>query len=144
MGSNVTQSLSQLNIPHVIIDLDPKTISDLRDREIPSVYGDAGNRRILHEAGIENAAVLVLAIPDPKSVRLALDHAKLLNANIDIIARTHSDAEFEFLQGRSISGIVRPETEASIEIVRHILCQLKMPEAQVEEIIAAQRRICTK
>ncbi|MCD6568380.1 MAG: cation:proton antiporter [Dehalococcoidia bacterium] len=144
VGSNVAQLLSQLNIPHVIIDLDPKTISDLRDREIPSVYGDAGNRRILHEAGIENAAVLVLAIPDPKSVRLALDHAKLLNANIDIIARTHSDAEFEFLQGRSISGIVRPETEASIEIVRHILCQLKMPEAQVEEIIAAQRRICTK
>ncbi|MEA3442021.1 MAG: cation:proton antiporter [Chloroflexota bacterium] len=142
VGGNVARLLSQLAIPYVAIDLDPKTISELREQGIPCVYGDGGNQKVLYEAGITHAAVLALAIPDPAATRLALDHAELMNANIDIIARTHSNSEFEFLQSRGISGIVQPETEASIEILRHILCRLNMPEAEIEEIIASRRKIC--
>jgi len=142
VGGNVARLLSQLAVPYVAIDLDPKTISELREQGIPCVYGDAGNQKVLYEAGITHAAVLALAIPDPAATRLALDHAGLMNANIDIIARTHSNSEFEFLQSRGISGIVQPEMEASIEILRHILCRLNMPEAEIEEIIASRRKIC--
>ncbi len=142
VGSNVARILGQLAIPYVVTDLDPKTISELREREIPCVYGDAGNQKVLYEAGIENATSLILAIPDPVAVRLALDHARRINPKLDIIARAHSDSELEFLQSRDVSEVVRPETEAGIEIVRHILCRLGVSEATVEEIMSNQRRIC--
>jgi CPA2 family monovalent cation:H+ antiporter-2 len=142
VGSNVARILTGLAIPYVVTDLDPKTISELREREIPCVYGDAGNQKVLYEAGIEDATSLILAIPDPVAVRLALDHARRINPKLDIIARAHSDSELEFLQMKGVSEVVRPETEAGIEIVRHILCRLGMPEAKVEEIIAGQRKIC--
>ena len=142
VGSNVARLLGQLGIPYVVTDLDPKTISELQEKGVPCVYGDAGNQKVLYEAGVKDATALVLAIPDPVAVRLALDHARRINPNLDIIARAHSDSELEFLQRRDVSEMVRPETEAGIEIVRHILCRLGMPVAEVEEIIASERKVC--
>ena len=142
VGSSVAWFLGQLAIPYVVTDLDPKTISELRRKEVPCVYGDAGNPNVLYEAGIKDATALVLAIPDPVAIRLALDHARRINPNLDIIARAHSDSELEFLQKRGVSETVRPETEAGIEIVRHLLCRLNIPVATVEELISSQRNIC--
>jgi Kef-type K+ transport system, predicted NAD-binding component len=142
VGSNVARILGQLAIPYIVTDLDPKIISELREKGIPCVYGDAGNQRVLYEAGVKNAAVLVLAVADPVAVRLALDYARRINPNLDIIARAHSDSELEFLQSRGVSEVVRPETEAGIEIVRYILCRLNVPMATVEEVISSQRKIC--
>lgn len=141
VGGTIAQILSQLAIPYVVTDLDPKTISELREREIPCIYGDAGNPNVLHEAGIKDAAVLALAMADPVAVRLALDYARQVNPSLEVIARAHNDSEFKFLQTRGVSGVVRPETEAGLEIVRHILCRLNVPAAEVEETIANQRKV---
>jgi CPA2 family monovalent cation:H+ antiporter-2 len=131
-----------LNIPCVVIDLDPKTISALRGQEVPCIYGDAGNQKVLYEAGIKDAAALVLAIPDPVAIRLAFDNARRINPNLDIVARVHSDSEFELLKKKGVSETVRPETEAGLEIVRHILCRLNIPQNTVEEVISNERKTC--
>jgi CPA2 family monovalent cation:H+ antiporter-2 len=142
VGSSVAWFLGQLSIPYVVADLDPKTISELRRKEVPCIYGDAGNPNVLYEARIKDATALVLAIPDPVATRLALDHAKRINPNLDVIARAHSDSELEFLRKGRVSEAVRPETEAGIEIVRHLLCRLNIPVATVEELISSQRKVC--
>jgi CPA2 family monovalent cation:H+ antiporter-2 len=142
VGSAAADILGQLAIPYAVIDLDPKTISELREKGVPCIYGDAGNQKVLYEAGIEDATALVLAIPDPVSVRLAFDHARRIKPELDVIARAHNDFELEFLQSRGVSAVILPEMEAGIEIARYILCRLGMPAAKVEEIIASQRRVC--
>ncbi len=144
VGHNVAHILGELNILYVVVELDPKTISDLRAQGIPCVYGDAGNIMVLTEAGIHNADVLVLAIHDPIAIRLALDHARRINPGLDIIARAHSTSELEFLQRKNVSEVVWPETEASIEIARHVLCFLNIPMATIENIVAQQRNICVR
>jgi CPA2 family monovalent cation:H+ antiporter-2 len=144
VGSNIARILSQLAIPYIVVDLDPKTISELREKGVPCIYGDAGNQKVLYEAGVKDAAVLVLATADPVAARLAFDHALRINPGLDVIARVHSDSEQEFLQSKGVSEVVRPEMEAGIELVRHILCRLGMPEAEVEEVIASQREICPR
>jgi len=142
VGGNVARLLKELAILYVVTDLNPRTISELRVEGVPCVYGDAGNQRVLYEAGVKDAVALILAIPDPVAVRLALDHSRRINPNLDIIARAHGDSELEFLQKRGASAVVLPETEASIEIIRHLLCRLNMPVSKVEEIIANQRKTC--
>ena len=141
VGKSIARFLSQLAIPYVVTDLDPKTVSELRERGVSCVYGDAGNPNVLYEAGIKDARVLVLAIADPVAVRLALDHAQRINPSLDIIARAHSSSEFEFLQKRGVPEVIRPEIEAGIEITRHILYQLKVPVATIEDILSSQRKI---
>ena len=142
VGRTIAWFLGELSIPYMVTDLDPVTISELQERGVPCVYGDAGNPNVLHQAGIRDASILVLAVADPVAVRLALDHARRLNPSLDIIARAHNDSEFQFLQGRGVSEVVQPETEAGIELVRHTLCRLGLPEEKIAELVASQRRVC--
>jgi CPA2 family monovalent cation:H+ antiporter-2 len=142
VGGNVAKLLSQLEIPYLVIDLDPATISSLRDQGIPCIYGDAGNREVLSQAGLKDAALLIIATPDPTAARLTLDHALSINPQLDVIARVHSDLELDFLQGRGASELVQPEVEASIELVRHTLCRLGWPDNKVQELIGSWRRTC--
>jgi len=142
VGGNVAQMLSQLEIPYLVIDLDPATISNLRGRGIPCIYGDAGNEGVLSKAGLKDAALLLIAIPDPMAARLALDHALRINPRLDVVARVHSDFELDFLRGRGASELVQPELEASIELTRHVLCRLGLSEDKVQEFINNWRRTC--
>jgi len=142
VGSNVAQMLSQMEIPYLVIDLDPATISSLRDRGIPCIYGDSGNREVLSQAVLKDAALLIIATPDPTTARLTLDHALNINPRLDVVARVHSDFELDFLQGRGASALVRPELEASIELLRHTLCRLGFSEDKVQEFLGNWRSTC--
>lgn len=142
VGGNVAQMLGQLEIPHLVIDLDPTVISNLRDQGIPCLYGDAGNREVLPQTGLKDAALLVIATPDPMTARLILDHALRINPQLDVVARVHSDSELDFLRGRGASSLVQPEFEASIELVRHTLCRLGLGEDKVQEFLSNWRRTC--
>ncbi len=139
VGSNVAKFLEHLNIPYVVIELNPVAISTLRDNMVPCVYGDIGNPNVLSEARIKQASILVLAIEDPVAIRLALDHAQRINSKLDIIARAHNDTEFEFLESKGVSEVVRPEMEAGIELARHILYRLGISPVTVDKIIGKQR-----
>jgi len=37
--------------------------------------------------------------------------------------------------------VIRPEIEAAIEITRHILCQLKIPVATIEDVVVSPEEI---
>jgi CPA2 family monovalent cation:H+ antiporter-2 len=142
VGSNVAQMLRQLEIPCLVIDLDPAVISSLRDQGIPSIYGDAGSWEVLSQAGLREAALLIIAMPDPVAARLALDHARWINPQLDVVARIHSDFEGDFLREGGASELVRPELEASIELVRYTMCRLGLPEDKVQDFIGNWRRTC--
>ena len=139
VGINVARFLEHLNIPYVVVELNPVAISTLRDNMVPCVYGDIGNPNVLSEARIKQASILVLAIEDPVVIRLALDHAQRINSKLDIIARAHNDTELEFLESKGVSEVVSPETEAGIELARHILYRLGISPVTVDEIIGKQR-----
>ena len=139
VGGNVAQMLKQLEIQYLIIDLDPTVISRLRDQGIPCFYGDAGNPEVLSKGGLRQAALLIIAMPDPASARLTLDHAHRLNPQLDVVARVHSDFELDFLRERGASELVQPEFEASIELVRHTLRRLGLPEDKVQDFISTFR-----
>ncbi len=139
VGINVARFLEHLNIPYVVIELNPVAISKLRDNMVPCVYGDIGNPNVLSEARIKQASILVLAIEDPVAIRLALDHAQRINSKLDIIARAHNDSEFEFLESKGVSEVVRPEMEAGIELARHILYRFGISPVTIDKIIGKQR-----
>ncbi len=144
VGGNVARMLKELNISYLVIDLDPAIISDLRSKGIPCVYGDAGNLEVLSRAGLKGAALLLITMPDPMATRLALDHALRINPELDVVARVHSDFELGFLRDRGASELIQPELEASIELVRLVLCRLGFPESRIQDFINLQRVKCPR
>ena len=70
-----------------------------------AIAGNAGNERVLERAGIEDASVLIVAVPDPLAVRQIVSSAHRLNRRLDIVVRTHSASESAYLRGRGVGDL---------------------------------------
>ena len=66
---------------------------------------------MLEEAGIRQAAKLVIAIPEGFEGGAIAEHARALNPGILVFARAHSDEEVEHLERLGVDHVVMGERE---------------------------------
>jgi CPA2 family monovalent cation:H+ antiporter-2 len=131
VGSAVAEALDTFRVPWVAIENDPDIVRGLRERGIPSLFGDAGQRRLLESAGAGHAALAVVALPELERTRQAVRHLRLLNPALPILARTHQRAEHERLRQAGATEIIQPELEAASTLIRHALRRLDLPRDRV-------------
>jgi CPA2 family monovalent cation:H+ antiporter-2 len=131
VGSAIGESLETFGVPHVVIELDPDIVKGLRSRGIPALFGDAANRRLLEEARVDGAALVVLALPEIEGARLAVRHVRALNPRVPILARAHEVAGGESLARAGATEVIQPELEAAATLIRHALRRLLLPQDRV-------------
>jgi len=139
VGNSLARVLERRKLSYLVIDLDPQVISALHAREIPCIYGDAGNPEILAHAQLDKARVLICTFPDSISVELTTRNALRINPRLDIVARVHRDVDAELLKGIGVSEIVRPEFEAGLEITRHTLHRFGVSGPEIQLILTGLR-----
>ncbi|MFQ5826480.1 MAG: cation:proton antiporter [Dehalococcoidia bacterium] len=139
VGRNLSLVLEEHHVPYVVIDLNPQVISELRERGVPAIYGDASNPVVLSRSLIPKARVLVLSYPDPLALIGAATNALKINPDLDIVARVHRDSEAELLERLNITELVRPEFEAGLEIIRHTMRCYGMGFTQIQHIVHGLR-----
>ena len=81
------------------------------------------------------AKAIAIALPDPSSTRILLQSAKEINPHIDIVARSHSDREIDFLTQLGATEVVQPEFEAALEMGRQILDTVGENEREIAGVI---------
>ncbi|HEX2035186.1 MAG TPA: NAD-binding protein, partial [Chloroflexota bacterium] len=69
----------------------------------------------------EHARILIVAIPDALATRQIVEYARATHPHLDIVVRTHSDAEAAFLARKGVSEAVVGERELALEMTRHAL-----------------------
>jgi CPA2 family monovalent cation:H+ antiporter-2 len=121
VGRVIAATLRQRRLPFVVIEQDPRRVRRLRAEGIAALLGNAANPLLLQQTNLEQARVLIVAVPDPIATRQIVDHARLRNPDLDIVARTHSTAEAAFLLQRGVSEVVHGELELALEMTRHTL-----------------------
>jgi CPA2 family monovalent cation:H+ antiporter-2 len=131
VGSAVAEALETFGLRHVAIDNDPDVVRGLRERGIPCFYGDSTRRRLLHAAGVEHAALAVVALPVADQARRAVGQIRALNPTIPILARTHDRAHHEALRRAGATEVIQPELEAASTLIRHALRRLSLPRERV-------------
>lgn len=131
-GGNLATILRKYDIPYVVIELNPRTVSDLCSQGVPCIFGDAGNPRILSLARAESARVLALTCPDSMAQSEATAYVKQANPGIDVITRLTDLGQPGPLKSLGVSEVVDPAFEASLEFVRHILGYYGVPGPEVE------------
>lgn len=127
VGGYIGKVLGQTNISYVVIDLHYRTLSELRKRGIPSIYGDAINRDILKLANISDAKGVIIAIPDIVTNELILNNIRSLNPNAQVIIRAHRPEDIARLSIRGVKNIIEPEFEAALVIAKRILRSANVP-----------------
>ena len=131
VGSAVAEALDTFRVRWVAIEKDPDIVRGLRERGIPSLFGDAGQRGLLESAGAGQAALAVVALPELEGTRQAVRHLRTLNPGLPILARTHERAEHERLRQAGATEIIQPELEAASTLIRHALRRLDLPRDRV-------------
>jgi monovalent cation:H+ antiporter-2, CPA2 family len=109
----------------------------LREAGLPVIYGDATRPDVLAGAHLERARLLVVAAPDAYQARAILDLARRLNPDLEVIARTHSDAERAWLEQHGAAQALVGERELAVSLTRSALRRLgAVHDAELAELAA--------
>ena len=119
VGAPVAEALEEEGIPYVVVEQNREVTEALRDRGLPVVYGDASRPGILDHAHLERARLLVVSAEDAFEARRIVEHARVVNPEIDIVVRTHSDAERRELEKMGVGRAVVAERELALAVVRY-------------------------
>ena len=138
-GRNVAQALRRLDVPFVVVDLNPMTVHEVTAGGGISVYGDARQEAVQRAAGVQRARCVVAAVADAASTRAIVAAARRLNSRATILARTRYLREVEPLDELGADEVIPEEFETSIELAGRVLCLYGAAPRVVEQEKAALR-----
>jgi CPA2 family monovalent cation:H+ antiporter-2 len=130
VGGEVGTALETFGVPYLVIEVDPDIVETLRGRGISCLFGDATHERILEDAGIESASLVVLTMPEGDKNHIVVQRVRHLNPGVPILTRAHSSSNQEALLEAGASEVVQPELEASVTMILRALGYLKLPPEQ--------------
>ncbi|HHW19665.1 cation:proton antiporter [Thermodesulfovibrio thiophilus] len=134
-GRNLARILKEINIPYVILELNPDTVRKMKKKGEPIYYGDGTSPEILHKLGIHRAKMLVIAISDPLATRKIVQIAKTENPKIHIIVRTRFVTEIDELRKLGANEVIPEEFETSLEIFSRVLHHFGIPRNKIVQML---------
>lgn len=120
IGSYIGRSLIMANIPYVAIDYNLFIVERARRAGVNIIYGDPTDIDILDYAQMEEAIILVLAVPESQAQEAIVLNAKKLNRDIYIISRVHRKEDQVRMKDLGVDQVIQPEFEASLSIIKKI------------------------
>lgn len=119
VGSVIAASLREQGVPYIVIEQNLRFAEQLRQEGVPVIYGDAAWPEVFEAAGPERARLLVIAVPEKSAVRRILAEARAINPALEIVARTHSRAEAEWLKQQGVGRVVMGESQTAHEMASY-------------------------
>ncbi|AWI51491.1 potassium transporter [Actinobacillus porcitonsillarum] len=133
-GQIVNHILTMSGYHPTIIDLNAKQVEAARQFGIKSYYGNATRPELLHNAGIETAELLIVAVDDKQQALHIVELARSMNPNIKILARAY-DRRHVFELYKSGADIqVRETFDSAVRSSRKALEILGIEHEVADEI----------
>jgi K+:H+ antiporter len=109
VGGTVGAALIEAKVPLLVIESDEDLIEMLYRRGIDALFGNAADPEFAHAANYPAARCLLVAVPDGFEGGQIVEQARAINANLPIIARSHSEEETGHLQRHGASKVIMGE-----------------------------------
>lgn len=121
MGREVCESLSENDVPFLVIEKEISKIEELIEKNILFLHGDAANDEILEQAGIKLAKGLAAVVrSDAENVFITLS-AKELNKNLFIVSRAIEEGAESKLRRAGAHRVVKPYELGGKRLVQLLL-----------------------
>ena len=132
-GAIIMRNLVNAGLPVNIVDLNYRIVQNLKAQGLSAIYGDCSSSRIIEAAGIANALMLIITIPDPNAMRTIVKKIKSAYPDVPILVRVKYNTDRERMIGLGANEVVWEEHEAGMELSRKALSRLHFtPELDVE------------
>ncbi|MFA5770566.1 MAG: cation:proton antiporter [Patescibacteria group bacterium] len=138
IGGYIGRSLMLANIPYVAIDYNLYQVEKAKKQGANIIYGDPADIDILDYAQVEEAKIIILAVPERSVQEEIVLNARKLNRDIFIISRVHRQSDQIRMKDIGANLVVQPEFEASLSIIKKIYLWHKLDK---EDIINKIRRL---
>jgi CPA2 family monovalent cation:H+ antiporter-2 len=139
VGRYVARILGSLERPFVVIESDYKVALQLRDSNVPVVFGDATRRAILDAAGVAQSALVVITSTNDQILPGIISEIKRIRHDLAIVVRVEEVEDLQTLASLSVEEIVQPQFEVGLEMVRQSLLALKTDEAKIFTLLGQLR-----
>ncbi len=140
VGSVLTRFLRLREIPIVVIEQDETTATALRAQGVHVLHGHGEDPELLGRAGIEDARMFLVTATQPVAARRAIEHARRLNPELDVIARVHHDSLLSALSGLPRTRVVQGDVELAYAMARLMLLASGTSAIETEALIFDARR----
>jgi CPA2 family monovalent cation:H+ antiporter-2 len=125
VGRRVFELLTQKGVTVVVVEQNREEVERLRARGVKAVAGIASDPAVLVQAHVARAGTLLLAVPDMIQVRQAVEIAQTLNPGIEVVARTHSEQDSDFLHKARVGGVFLGEHELAASMADHAMRRME-------------------
>ena len=124
-GRCVADLLDQAGIAYTVIEENSVTIETQRALGRTMVEGDTTDRRTLMNAGIQDAALLALTVPDEDAVLEATSLARKLNPDLFIIARTNYSSKGMRAAQLGANEVIKAELAVALQFYDRLRVHLQ-------------------
>ncbi len=138
IGSYIGRSLMLANIPYVAIDYNLYQVEKAKKQGANVIYGDPTDIDILDYAQVEEANIIILAVPERSAQEAIVLNARKLNRGIFVISRVHKQSDQIRMKDIGANLVIQPEFEASLSIIKKIYLWHRLDK---EDIINKIRRL---
>ncbi|MGB9637278.1 MAG: cation:proton antiporter [Microgenomates group bacterium] len=121
VGRWVGRLLDKVKIPYLVIEYNPQIVRQLRLEGKKVIFGDPSDFNVLDFAQLNKARLVVLAIPDVLTQKMAIVNCRQLNPEVKIICRSHREEDWEELKLLGADCIIQPEFEGALSISHRVL-----------------------
>ncbi len=121
VGARIGTALQEQGVPFVVVEWNREEVERLRARGLLAVSGDAADPAVLIQGHVARARILVIAIPETSRAHAMSDTARRLNPRIEIVVRTHKDAEAELLKREKVDAVFMGEHELARGMIADIM-----------------------
>ncbi|WP_299009456.1 monovalent cation:proton antiporter-2 (CPA2) family protein [uncultured Shewanella sp.] len=140
VGQTIARFMKVEAIPYLVLDLDPKRVTEARAAGEPVYFGDGCQRSILKQAKIREAKLVVITLGDNKAVEDVLCLCRQLTSDAKILVRTRDDIDMEALEEAGASQVIPESLEGSLMLVSQVLYQSGVPLSRILKRLEFERR----
>ena len=140
VGQVVARAVRQRGFRCVVVDRDTRRLEAVERLGVVTVFGDAANPAILKRLDLDRARLLIIAVGDPLTTRLAAERALKINPRLSIGSRARGRSQVEVLRAVGVSRVADPDAEAAFELARHALQRMGVSGPELNGIVSGLRR----
>ncbi len=131
IGQNIAKILDSEDFKYFALDFNVDLLTNAAKAGYKVSFGDSTHQDILHAAGIERAAILVICHDNVGSAEKTLRQARHLNPDIPVLVRTKDDTYYEQLTAAGATEVIPETLESSLIMASHVLSILGTPMAKI-------------
>ena len=125
VGRLVGQGLAESGWPLLVIEDAEDAFERAKAAPVEAIHGNAADDCILKAANLDDARMLLVAIPNAFEAGQIVEQARAANPRIEIVARAHFDAEVDHLLQHGADIVIMGEREIARSMLERAAAQAR-------------------